>query len=45
MEYFSKAAGIAPPSYTRDLLEDGQVDEVEDHEIKWSAGSMFFGGS
>jgi hypothetical protein len=41
----SKAAGIAAPSYTHDLLEDKEPDEVEDHEIKWSAASMYSGES
>ncbi|KAJ8590892.1 cytochrome P450 [Rhizopogon salebrosus TDB-379] len=39
------AAGIAPKSFTSDLLEGRTLSAEEDHVVKWSAASMYAGGA
>ncbi|KAG1813931.1 cytochrome P450 [Suillus subaureus] len=39
------AAGIAPISFTSNLLEDCAVSAEEDHIVKWSAFSLYGGGT
>ncbi|KAH7910744.1 cytochrome P450 [Hygrophoropsis aurantiaca] len=39
------AAGIAPNSLTSHLLSDDDLDSEQEHSIKWSAFSMYAGGS
>ncbi|KAG1755525.1 cytochrome P450 [Suillus lakei] len=39
------AAGIAPKSFTSDLLEGRTVSAEEDHRVRWSAASLYAGGS
>ncbi|KAG1879784.1 cytochrome P450 [Suillus subluteus] len=38
-------AGIAPMSFTSNLLEGGDISAEEDHTVKWSAFSLYAGGS
>ncbi|KAG1851303.1 cytochrome P450 [Suillus subalutaceus] len=38
-------AGIAPMSFTSNLLEGGDISAEEDHTVKWSAFSVYAGGS
>ncbi|KAG1864813.1 cytochrome P450 [Suillus subluteus] len=38
-------AGIAPMSFTSNLLEDSDISAEEDHTVKWSAFSLYAGGS
>ncbi|KAF9222063.1 cytochrome P450 [Gyrodon lividus] len=39
------AAGIAPQSFVSNLLEGRTLSEEEDHVVKWSAASLYSGGS
>ncbi|KAG2151680.1 cytochrome P450 [Suillus bovinus] len=39
------AAGIAPMSYTSNLLKGRTLSAEEDHMVKWSAVSLYTGGS
>ncbi|KAG1878398.1 cytochrome P450 [Suillus tomentosus] len=39
------AAGIAPKSFVSDLFKDRTLTAEEDYVVKWSAGSLFSGGS
>lgn len=39
------AAGIAPKSYSSDLLKDRTLTTEEEHVVKWSAHSLFSGGA
>ncbi|KAG2141326.1 cytochrome P450 [Suillus clintonianus] len=39
------AAGIAPKSFTSKLLEGQTLSVEEDHMVKWSAASLYLGGS
>ncbi|KAG2138517.1 cytochrome P450, partial [Suillus clintonianus] len=39
------AAGIAPKSFASDLLKDHTLSVEEDHNVKWSAVSLFSGGA
>jgi len=39
------AAGVAPNSLTSHLLGDDDLDAEQEHSIKWSAFSMYTGGS
>lgn len=39
------AAGIAPMSFTSNLLEGRDVSAEEDHIVKWSAFSLYGGGA
>ncbi|KAG0700131.1 cytochrome P450 [Suillus ampliporus] len=39
------AAGIAPNSFTSDLLEGRTLSAEEDHVVKWSALSIYAGGA
>ncbi|KAG1852855.1 cytochrome P450 [Suillus subalutaceus] len=39
------AAGIAPKSFTSSLLEGRTLSAEEDHMVKWSAASLYGGGS
>ncbi|KAI6033982.1 cytochrome P450 [Pisolithus microcarpus] len=39
------AAGIAPKSFTSNLLEGRTLTEEEEHNIKWSAASLYSGGA
>ncbi|KAG1879755.1 cytochrome P450 [Suillus subluteus] len=38
-------AGITPMSFTSNLLEGGDISMEEDHNVKWSAFSVYAGGS
>jgi cytochrome P450 len=38
-------AGIAPPSFTSNLLETSALGEKEEFNIKWSAASLYSGGA
>ncbi|KAG2070293.1 cytochrome P450 [Suillus decipiens] len=38
-------AGIAPMSFTSNLLEGSDVSAEQDHTVKWSALSLYAGGS
>jgi hypothetical protein len=38
-----EAAGTAAPSFTRDFLEDGQLDAGEENELKWTSGALALG--
>ncbi|KAG1753727.1 cytochrome P450 [Suillus paluster] len=38
-------AGIAPKSFTSDLLEGHALSAEEEHVVKWSAASMYAGGA
>ncbi|KAG1819138.1 cytochrome P450 [Suillus subaureus] len=38
-------AGIAPISFTSNLLEGRTLSAVEDHIVKWSAASLYAGGA
>jgi hypothetical protein len=37
------AAGIAPPSFTSNLLEGSELSAEEEFNIKWSAASLYSG--
>jgi hypothetical protein len=37
------AAGIAPPSFTSNLLEGKNISAEEEFNIKWSAASLYSG--
>jgi hypothetical protein len=39
------AAGTAEPSFTSRLLEEKDVLDAEEHDIKWSAASLYSGGA
>ncbi|KAG0709796.1 cytochrome P450 [Suillus ampliporus] len=39
------AAGIAPRSFTSDLLDGRTLSAKEDHAVKWSAASLYGGGA
>ncbi|KAG1727505.1 cytochrome P450 [Suillus lakei] len=39
------AAGIAPLSFTSNLLEGNTLSAEEDHTVKWSAVSLYAGGA
>ncbi|KAG1719685.1 cytochrome P450 [Suillus lakei] len=39
------AAGIAPMSFTSNLLEGSTLSVEEDHMVKWSAASLYTGGA
>ncbi|KAG2077746.1 cytochrome P450 [Suillus decipiens] len=39
------AAGIAPKSFTSNLLEGRTLSAEEDHIVKWSAASLYSGGA
>ncbi|KAG2148111.1 cytochrome P450 [Suillus clintonianus] len=39
------AAGIAPKSFTSNLLEGRTLSAEEDHIVKWSAASLYAGGA
>ncbi|KAG1817986.1 cytochrome P450 [Suillus subaureus] len=39
------AAGTAPTSFTSNLLEGSNISAEEDHTVKWSAFSLYAGGS
>ncbi|EGO01616.1 hypothetical protein SERLA73DRAFT_166166 [Serpula lacrymans var. lacrymans S7.3] len=39
------AAGIAPPSFTSNLLDAKSLSAEEEHVIKWSAASLYSGGA
>jgi len=39
------AAGTHRPSFTSSLLEDKQLTEEEETDIKWSSGSLYSGGA
>ncbi|KAH7931262.1 cytochrome P450 [Leucogyrophana mollusca] len=39
------AAGIAPKSFTSNLLEGKTLTAEEDHVVKWSAASLYSGGA
>lgn len=39
------AAGIAPKSFTSNLLEDRTLSAEEEHIVKWSAASLYSGGA
>ncbi|KAG2156216.1 cytochrome P450 [Suillus clintonianus] len=39
------AAGIAPKSFTSNLLEGRTLSAEEDHNVKWSAASLYAGGA
>ncbi|KAH7916689.1 cytochrome P450 [Hygrophoropsis aurantiaca] len=39
------AAGIAPKSFTSNLLEGKTLSAEEDHVVKWSAASLYSGGA
>ncbi|KAG6333886.1 hypothetical protein ID866_5199 [Astraeus odoratus] len=39
------AAGIAPKSFTSDLLQGRTLTEEEEHNIKWSAASLYSAGA
>ncbi|KAL4075734.1 cytochrome P450 [Scleroderma citrinum] len=39
------ATGIAPKSFTSNLLEGRTLSEEEEHNIKWSAASLYSGGA
>jgi cytochrome P450 len=38
-------AGIAPVSFTSNLLEGSDISAEEDHAVKWSAFSLYAGGA
>jgi hypothetical protein len=40
---FSQAAGTAPRSYAKTLLEESDGSEEAEHVIKWSAASLYSG--
>jgi hypothetical protein len=40
-----QAAGIAPKSFTSNLLEGRTLSAEEDHIVKWSAASLYSGGA
>lgn len=40
-----QAAGIAPKSFTSDLLQGRILSAEEDHIVKWSALSLYSGGA
>ncbi|KAG2040007.1 cytochrome P450 [Suillus americanus] len=39
------AAGIAPESFTSNLLRDHTLSAEDDHVVKWSAGSLYAAGA
>ncbi|KIM67833.1 hypothetical protein SCLCIDRAFT_1189995 [Scleroderma citrinum Foug A] len=39
------AAGIAPKSFTSNLLQGRTLSEEDEHNIKWSAASLYSGGA
>ncbi|KAG2069748.1 cytochrome P450 [Suillus decipiens] len=39
------AAGIAPTSFTSNLLQGSDVSAEQDHTVKWTAFSLYAGGS
>jgi hypothetical protein len=43
--YILQADGTAPMSFTSNLLEGSEMSAEEDHAVKWSALSLYGGGS